>query len=594
MPSIDVDATREKYRQERDKRIRPRGAEQFNYAEGALDRFDDDPYAGEPAPRDPFVSELEVLVIGAGFGGMQAAAELTKAGITDFRILDVAADFGGTWYWNRYPGVRCDVESYVYLPLLEETGYVPTERYAGGAEIFAYCKQLARHFGLYEHALFQTHVEGMVWDEGATRWTVTTDRGDRIRARFVITQSGIFSRPQLPGIDGIADFEGTVFHSSRWDFGYTGGDTNGDLDKLHDKRVAVVGTGASGLQIIPHLARAAQHLTVFQRTPTQVNVRDNGPTDVDWFTSQEPGWQRRRMDNFNAVTQGGAYESSLVDDGWTRSALYVAKAVGELPEAERTPERIAEAAERADFEWGELNRERVDSIVTDPATAAVLKAYYRQSCKRPGFSDDFLPAFNRPNVELVDTAANGIDRITAHGIVADGVEREFDLIVFATGFELGSSWVHQAGYDIVGEGGRLLSDKWQSGIRTFHGLFSNGFPNLFFFGLTQTGATVSVPHMLQEQVEHIVWVIRECERRGIASVQATPEAEEEWLGVIRAKNAARRQMQIDCTPGYFNNEGMPERETGAINAGLFYPSQDFFDMLEEWRQAEMPGLIITS
>jgi cyclohexanone monooxygenase len=315
---------------------------------------------------------------------------------------------------------------------------------------------------------------------------------------------------------------------------------------------------------------------------------------VDWFTSQKPGWHRERMRNFNAVTQGGDYSESLVDDGWTRSALYVARAVAELPEAERTPERIGEVAERADFEWGELNRERVDSIVTDPRKADILKAYYRQSCKRPGFSDDYLPAFNRPSVELVDTAATGIDRITAHGIVVDGVEHEFDCIIFATGFELGTTWVHQAGYDIVGRGGQLLSEKWQNGISTFHGLFSNGFPNLFFFGLTQTGATVSVPHMLQEQVDHITFIITQCRERDITSVEATPEAETDWVEVIRGKNAARRQLQIDCTPGYFNNEGMPERETGAINAGLYYPSQIFFDMLEEWRQAEMPGLIITS
>lgn len=591
MPKIDVEATRERYREERDKRLRESGSGQYTFVEGTFESFDDDPYAGPPAPREPLNEELDVLMIGAGFGGIEVGAAFRKAGIDSFRILDVAGDFGGTWYWNRYPGVRCDVESYVYLPLLEDTGYIPTERYTTGSEILEYCKLLARHFSLYEKAVFQTHVTGMTWDESVSRWIVTTDRGDRFAARFVITQSGIFSRPKLPGIPGLDQFEGEMFHSARWNYEYTGGDSNGNLHKLRDKRVAVVGTGSSALQIIPHLGEFSQHLTVFQRTPSYINPRDNGPTDVEWFTSQPKGWQKKRQDNFNAVTQGGAYDECLVDDAWTRSTRYIGAAVGDIPEDERTPDRIADAMERADFEWGELNRDRVDSIVVDRRKADILKAYYRVDCKRRGFSDDYLPTFNKPNVDIVDTSVQTIERITPNGIVVDGIEQEFDCIIFATGFELGSTWVHQAGYDITGRDGQRLSEKWKNGILTFHGLFSHGFPNIFFFGLTQTGATVSVTHMLQEQVDHITYVVSESLKGGLPSVEATQDAENEWVEVIRAKNNARRHLQVECTPGYFNNEGKPEDERSAINAGLYYPAQDFFDMLAEWRASgEMPGL----
>jgi cyclohexanone monooxygenase len=281
---------------------------------------------------------------------------------------------------------------------------------------------------------------------------------------------------------------------------------------------------------------------------------------------------------------------SLVDDAWTRQALYVGTSVAEIPEDERTPERIAEVSERADFEWNELVRERVDSIVVDRRKAAILKAWYHTNCKRPGFSDDYLPSFNRPNVDLVDAVATPIERITPRGIVVDGVETPFDVIIYATGFELGTTWVHQAGYDVVGRDGQLLSEKWKDGIRTFHGLFSNGFPNVFFFGLTQTGATTSVTHMLQEQVEHITWVVQHAEKLGITSLDANPDVEEDWIEAVRAKNAARRHLQVACTPGYFNNEGKPEDERSAISAGLFYPAQDFFDMLQEWRDAaDFPG-----
>lgn len=590
---IDLDAFRKKYREERDKRIRPLGTDQFKFVEGRYSFFDDDPWADPPQPREPVVEEIDMLLIGAGFGGLITAITALDNGIESFRIVDVTADFGGTWYWNRYPGIRCDVESYIYLPYLERTGYMPTERYVRGDEILEYCKLLAHQFGLYDRALFQTKVEGMEWDEDAGRWQVTTDRGDRLAARFVVTQSGIFSRPQLPGIPGIEEFKGKMFHSSRWDYEYTGGDTHGNMHKLADKRVGVVGTGATGLQIIPELGRDAASLTVFQRTPTAVHVRDNGPTDPEWFKSLPKGWQRARELSFNQISCGENVDCP-VEDGWARFFYTMIDAVERLPEDKREdPEAVAEAMERADYAFNELLRERVDEVVRDPETARLLKAYYRTLCKRPGFSDDYLPTFNRDNVTLVDVSG-GIERITPDGMEVDGTLYELDCLIFATGFELGTTWVHQAGYDVVGRGGRKLSEKWAQGLRTYHGLFSVDFPNIFFLGLTQTGTTISVPHMLQEQATHLVFVVAHALRNGISAVEATEEAEAAWQETINTYNeTVRRPFQEQCTPGYFNAEGKPEDRRSAIGSGIYQPSTKFFADWEAWREkGDFDGLVL--
>ena len=589
---LDMDGIRARYRAERDRRLRPLGTDQYRYTDGVFAAFDRDPHAG-PAPARPALNEeLDGLVIGAGFGGIQLGAALRRQGIGNFRIVDIAADFGGTWYWNRYPGLRCDVESYIYLPFLEETGYVPSERYVRGSEIFTYCQQLGRHFRLYERALFQTRIVDMRWDDAAARWTVATSRGDEFRARFVTTQSGIFSRPQLPGIAGLEAFAGHVFHSARWDYDYTGGDTTGGLDRLADKRVGVIGTGTTALQVVPELAKAAKSLTVFQRTPTAVGVRDNGPTDLDWFRSLPRGWHKAREQSFNQIANGENVECA-VDDGWARFFRRLIDATDALPEDARTPEAIAAAQELADFDYNETVRARVDEVVRDPAKAAQLKAWYRTLCKRPGFSDDYLPVFNQDNVAIVDVSA-GTQRITTHGFEVDGVEHALDCLVLCTGFELGTTWAHQAGYDIIGRDGAVLSEKWASGLRTYHGLFSLGFPNIFFMGLTQTGTTISVPHMLQEQIDHLTFIVGRCLQEGWTRVEATADAESEWQGEIEAVNELRRPFQEACTPGYFNAEGRPKDHRSAIGSGIYFPSTRFFEMWAAWRAAgDLAGLTVS-
>ncbi|UGS27551.1 NAD(P)/FAD-dependent oxidoreductase [Microbacterium resistens] len=592
----DLEWFRRKYAEERDKRLPNTGADTYQAVgfDGDLAAFDADPHATGTRTAPPCTAEVDVLIIGAGFMGMSAGIELTKRGRTDFLILDVAADFGGTWYWNRYPGVRCDVESYVYLPYLEDTGYIPTERYVRGSEIFAYCQSLAKQFDLYERALFQTRVTGMEWDEAAARWIVRTDAGDAVRARFVSTQSGTFSRPQLPGIPGIETFAGHSFHTSRWDYDYTGGDITGNLEKLRDKRVAIIGTGATGVQAIPQLAEYAQSLVVFQRTPTQIAPRENAPTDLEWFRSLPEGWHQARRATFDKCAMDRATADCEVDDGWIKFAKYQLGAIFEAGGAEPTLEQLMDAMERSDYEWNEMLRDRVDAIVEDPEKAEKLKSYYRTMCKRPGFSDDFLPAFNRDSVTIVDTSETPIDRITERGIVVGDHEYEVDLIVFATGFQIGRTWTDRAGYDVVGRDGRILSEKFATGTSTYHGFLSEDFPNLFFLGFVQSTAVSNIANLIDHQARHMVYMIDKCLTEQIKAIQPTSEAEAGWNETIAGHAEMRRDWNRTCTPGQYNNEGRIDDKRSTLVAGLYGPGYEYFDMLQQWREDDrFDGLALT-
>ena len=315
--NFDADAMRARYANERDKRLRADGNEQYVEMTGDFARYLEDPYIDEVIERDAKTDEVDVVLVGGGFGGLQAAARLRDIGVNDICLIEKGGDFGGTWYWNRYPGAQCDIEAYCYLPLLEELGYVPKEKYAYAKEILEHSANIGRHYDLYDSTLFQTEVTGLRWDEAARRWIVSTNRGDALRARFVSMANGPLHRPKLPGIPGIRDFKGHTFHTSRWDYEYTGGSPEGGLDRLGDKRVAIIGTGATAIQCVPFLGETAQHLYVFQRTPSSVDVRGNAPTDQDWADSLEPGWQKHRMENFNALVSGVPQPEDLVDDGWT-------------------------------------------------------------------------------------------------------------------------------------------------------------------------------------------------------------------------------------------------------------------------------------
>jgi cyclohexanone monooxygenase len=589
--TFDADALRAKYRAERDKRLRPDANEQYVEMKGQFAHYLDDPYT-RPVERPPLVDEIEAVVIGGGFGGLLMGARLRQAGIDDFRIIEKGGDFGGTWYWNRYPGAACDVESYVYLPLLEELGYVPTEKYSRAPEILEHSRNIARHFDLYERACLGTEVIDLRWDEGERRWIVTTNRGDRMRARFVVMANGPLHRPKLPGIPGVETFRGHSFHTSRWDYDYTGGDSDGHLDALRDKVVGIIGTGATAVQCVPHLAAAAKHLYVFQRTPSSIDVRANRPTDPEWAATLGPGWQRRRMDNFNNLVSGMFEPEDLVADGWTDIIGKLLLRLREASEAGGSTNIFANL-ELADFEKMEQIRARVDELVGDTKTAEALKPYYRQFCKRPCFHDEYLQAFNRPNVTLVDTEGKGVERITERGVVVAGREYPLDCLIYATGFEVGTDYARRAGYEVYGRDGVTLTERWRDGASTYHGFHSRGFPNCFIVSVVQSGFSVNFPHMLDEQARHLAYLLGQARERGITRIETSEQAENDWVQTI--VDAAQMNLAFleSCTPGYYNNEGKPA-ERGVRNGWYGGGSPAFIRMLEEWRQrGDLAGLEVS-
>ncbi len=583
---FDPKALRDKYRQERDKRLRTDGIGQYVTVAGHLTHYLDDPYAGGAITRDALRDDVDVVVIGAGFGGLLAGARLRQAGIADVRTIDKAGDVGGTWYWNRYPGAACDIESYIYLPLLEETGFIPSQKYASGQEILDYSRLIARHFDLYCGACLQTEVTGLRWEDEARRWIVSTNWGDAIRARFVVMAAGPLHRPKLPGIAGLADFAGQSFHTSRWDYAYTGGDQSGHLAGLAGKRVGIIGTGATAVQCVPHLGETAEHLYIFQRTPSSIDVRANTPTDPQWAASLQPGWHQRRMDNFNILVSGGHQEEDMVADGWTD----IIRTLGVVARMRAGAANPAELVQLADYRKMESIRARVDAIVADKTTAEALKPYYNQFCKRPCFHDEYLQTFNRPNVTLVDTGGNGVERITPEGVIAAGREYKLDCLIFATGFEVATAYTQRAGYNIIGRGGLGLMEKWQNGMLSLHGMHVHGFPNCFIMSTLQAGFTANYPHALNEQSKHIAHIIAHARRAGADMVEATEEAERAWRRTILELILDRRKFQEECTPGYYNNEGQAS-PLAASYAPYGAGSMAFFRVLEEWRaKPDLDGL----
>ena len=588
---FDAEALREKYLFERDKRLRADGNDQYVEMAGRFADYLHDPYV-DRVERPPLTDDVTVAIIGGGFAGLVTGARLRQGGIDDIRIIEKGGDFGGTWYWNRYPGAQCDVESYVYLPLLEETSYVPSEKYAHAPEILEHCHRIATHFDLYSRACLSTEVTGIEWDGARRRWTIRTDRGDVMSARFLMMGNGPLHRPKLPGVPGIETFGGHTFHTSRWDYVYTGGDAHGNLTGLRDKRVAIIGTGATAVQVVPHVAAAAAELFVFQRTPSSIDVRDNRPTDPSWAAGLAPGWQKERMENFTILTSGGIAEQDLVMDGWTDIIGKLLTRLRDRDSAEAASGDIAAVLELADFEKMEQIRARVDTVVRDAGTAEALKPWYRQFCKRPCFHDEYLQAFNRGNVTLVDTDGRGVERITPRGVVVAGREYEVDCIIFATGFEVGTAYTRRSGYDVVGSDGITLSEHWADGMRSLHGMHVHGFPNMFVLGHTQGGFTVNYPHLLDEASRHACHIMRHAMDDDLV-VEATEEGEAEWLQTLAESARDFRAFQEQCTPGYYNNEGQPAAG-GFLGTSYGLGPMAFFTLLENWRNdGTFAGLELT-
>ncbi|MGE0829588.1 MAG: flavin-containing monooxygenase, partial [Hyphomonadaceae bacterium] len=471
---FDPAALKKRYEAERDKRIRPEGNSQYIEVTAEFSNYDLDPWVDPGFKREPVTAHTHVIVAGGGYGGLLVGARLHEQGVTDVRVIEEAGDFGGTWYWNRYPGAMCDIEAHMYLPLLEELNYAPKNRYSFAPEMLDLCRKIGRHYGLYDKALFQTKITDARWLEDEKKWLIQTDRGDRLTADFFVLACGRQSLPKLPGIPGINEFKAHTFHSSRWDYRYTGGnESDGRLVNLKDKRVGIIGTGASAIQIVPEVAKWAKQFYVFQRTPSTVYRRDNCETPPDWIDMSKPGWQDERRVNFQRIISGTRQDVDLVNDGWTAIrgdlATYKPNEIAEKLGRPLTPAEVKYCAELGDYIVMNEIRARIDNVVKDPETAEALKPWYRWPCKRPCFHDDYLEAFNSPNTKLVDTHGIGIERFTENAVVVDGKAYEVDCLIFATGFESVANYVHLIGFDIVGREGVKLSEHWGKYVRTLYG-----------------------------------------------------------------------------------------------------------------------------
>ena len=524
------------------------GAADYIEMKGEFSRYLEDVYSADPVPRDALTDECDVLVVGAGFAGLLLWHKLRNAGFENVRFCEKGGDVGGTWYWNRYPGIACDVESYSYLPLLEEMDYIPSMKFAAGFEIMEYCQKMAEKFGFYDKCLFHTTVEKTEWDEDSTRWTVHTDRGDAMRAKFVVLANGILTTPKLARIDGMQSFAGDSFHTSRWDY---------NID-LKGKRVGIIGTGATAVQAVPELAKIVKELCVFQRTPSSIDVRDQRETSMEEFEewAKEPGWAKARRARFAKISQGRTAMKANDD--------YLAGRVDDFRDRKQhaeqiSPEELVQKQLDSNFRIMEQIRARVDAIVEDPVTAAALKPYYPYGCKRPTFHDEYLPTFNLPHVHLVDTAPRGVSEINARGVVHDGKEYPLDVLIYATGFQ----WMATSTFNmIVGREGRTLRDKWQEeGTKTFLGLHSKGFPNLFLISGPQGGGgSFNFTNAIEEHGDYVVWLLETMRDQGNGVVDVEAEHEDTYAKHCRDADQLTRPLR-DCIT-YYNGHG--EAEPGSL------------------------------
>lgn len=538
------DEIKQRFAAERDLRLayRPAGTQQYlSDLEDDLAHYGQDPYVESVIEREPITDEVECLFIGGGFSALLTSARLREKGVESIRIVERGSDVGGTWYWNRYPGVACDVVSYDYLPLLDEMDYVPKDHYAKGEEIFAHCQAIAKRYDLYDLAVFQTTVTATIWHEDEQKWHITTDRGDQMKARFVICANGTLSKPKLARIAGLESFAGHSFHTSRWDYGYTGG----KLENLADKRVGIIGTGATAVQAVPGLGAASKALYVFQRTPSSIDIRKDWPTDPNWARKLEDGWQMKRREK---VLQG------------METPEHVQRKLAAM-----TPQEKVRYQENGNIDYMMRIHKRIDEVVKDPATAASLKPWYMFMCKRPCFHNDYLPTFNLPNVHLIDTKGKGINEITPQGPVFEGQQFELDLLIYATGFEVQKTGIYNR---IVGADDVDIEDKYRDGMRTLLGIHTAGFPNLFVMGGYQASFQFNLTDVLNCQGEHIAHVIAHTREHGHTSVDASEEAEQWWVQEV-IDNRGKTNRAEECTPGYYNFEGEQQRrQDGNYNGGF--------------------------
>lgn len=650
-------STFEKYADEARKRLRSDGLLQFQDVETsssarirhlAHDVWTDKTLPPAAAPVSDALgmkpgSRVKFMIVGAGIGGIVSAVRLVLAGFPadNIRLVEAAGGVGGTWYWNRYPGLHCDIESYIYLPLLEEMGYVPSQKYVSGIEIRQYLQKIVEKYQLHDKISLGTKVDSLQWNENDRAWKAQFSASEKpipggdeseihpwtAKAEFVILTSGYLARPQVPKLDGagIEGFKGDMFHTARWNYEVTGGSAEQvfpALDKLRDKRVGIIGTGATAIQVVPCLAKYAKEVYVFQRTASAVYSRGQKDTDEnDWTENiaHTPGWQSKRMENMVQQLTGGASSGStnIVNDEWAKLPASAAL-FGDMKWASASPDQIADLTKyylELDAPHSARLRARVAEIVKDEAEAKDLIPWYPVWCKRPTFSDSYLQTFNEPHVHLVDTVGRGIDKVTDKSIVVQDVEYPIDVLVLATGYVAptvsGGDPGLRGGIKIMGREGQSIGEKWEAGhgVATLHGNATSGFPNLFWIGAIQGPTAANFTHVIDTQSRHIAYILATAHKkvgwdgvspatipRGLV-VEVEPSAEEAWSLRIMS-GAARFSILSTCTPGYLNNEGLGLR----MASGLVQPpSQEdmmkmaravpwsagmpaFLEELERWRK----------
>ncbi len=475
-------------------------------------------------------NELDVVVIGAGFAGLYMLHSLRKAGFT-VRVLEAGSGIGGTWYWNRYPGARCDVQSLEYSYGFDEDleqEWEWTEKYATQPEILAYLEHVAERFDLHRDIQLDTLVTAATFDEGTNSWTVETEAGDRLTSRFVVAATGCLSSANVPDIPGRDSFEGPTYHTGRWP--HEGVDFTG-------QRVAVIGTGSSAVQAIPIIAEQAAELTVFQRTATYAVPAHNEPLDPELVTEVKARYREVRAANRLAMAGFGALSTlqpggtsalevgedereRLLEERWQTGGLGF---LGAFPDTLLSPEANEVVAE--------FVRAKIRSIVKDPDVAELLCPKQVIGCKRLCVDTGYYETFNRPNVRLVDISTSGIEAITPTGVRANGTDHEVDVIVFATGFDAMTGALTRIRFE--GAGGRTLADAWSEGPKTYLGIGVAGLPNLFL--ITGPGSPSVLTNMVTSIEQHVEW-ITDCltylRAGGHERIEADPAAVEQWVAHV--------------------------------------------------------------
>jgi cyclohexanone monooxygenase len=487
-------------------------------------------------------TDFDVVVVGAGFAGMYMLHRLRGLGFAT-RVIEAGGGVGGTWYWNRYPGARCDVESvqysYQFSPELEQD-WEWTERYATQPEILKYANHVADRFDLRRDIRFDTRVTKATFDENANVWIVETDKNDRLVARFVVTALGCLSAPNTPKIAGLADFAGPTYHTGNWP--HEGVDFTG-------KTVGVIGTGSSAIQSIPHLAQQARHLTVFQRTPNYTIPAHNAPLDPHYVAQVKATYRemRRRaktkpagidlaINMASAVETPDEERQRLFQERWDYGGLGFMASFSDLllnDDSNKTA---------ADFVRGKIRE-----IVKDPATAAALEPTNIIGCKRLCVDTGYWATFNRPNVTLVDIRDTPVEKITPTGLNVQGKDYAFDCLVLATGFDAMTGALLRI--DIRGRDGVALKDKWSEGPKTYLGLTMAGFPNLFT--ITGPGSPSVLTNMLPSIEQHVDWIadcLAAVRAKGATVIEAEPQAEEAWVGHVGT--VADVTLRSSCSSWY--------------------------------------------